>query len=265
MSTLDTDVIKREAIPGMVEAYNTACSEVDQAFALFASARARLNAAFGHDTDFDPIYKLRYHSSPDEMKKDIRKTAWRAFLDRLEIRKFMSIKDLDKLDKQLDTNTIPEITLEALIEIQTGMINSAPEYAKKMAIEAFEILMPGTSERNPYKTNKKNARRKLGKKVILSWFVEVSCGRYMVNHYHDKQLMCVDKVFHTLDGKGVPRGYNTPLVDAINTTQVEIGKGETDYFKFWCYRNNNLHLEFKRLDLVQKLNRVAGNNSQIGD
>jgi len=36
------------------------------------------------------------------------------------------------------------------------------------------------------------------------------------------------------------------------------GKGETNYFVFQCYQNNNIHLTFKRLDLVKLLNQVAG-------
>jgi len=76
--------------------------------------------------------------------------------------------------------------------------------------------------------------------------------------------MCIDKVFYALDGKGIPPGYNTPLVDAINNTPTSVGHGETEYFKFKCYQNNNLHLNFKRMDLVKKLNRIAGNNTRIG-
>lgn len=38
------------------------------------------------------------------------------------------------------------------------------------------------------------------------------------------------------------------------------GTGKTDYFRFRCCLNGNLHLEFLRLDLVAKLNAVAGGN-----
>lgn len=41
------------------------------------------------------------------------------------------------------------------------------------------------------------------------------------------------------------------------TTFAE-GKGETEYFRFKCYHNGNLHLEFKRPDLVQKINAIVG-------
>jgi DNA repair protein RadD len=33
---------------------------------------------------------------------------------------------------------------------------------------------------------------------------------------------------------------------------------ETDYFRFKCFGNGNLHLEFLRLDLVERLNAIGG-------
>ena len=72
---------------------------------------------------------------------------------------------------------------------------------------------------------------------------------------HD-ELMAIDKVFHLLDGQGIPEGYEGPLIDALQTAGD--GKGETNYFVFQCYQNTNIHLTFKRLDLVKLLNQVAG-------
>ncbi|MFA5154342.1 MAG: DUF4942 domain-containing protein [Clostridia bacterium] len=267
MTHLDSDVIKRETFPVMVDAYDTACKEIDQAFQLFETAKLRLRSAFGSGQTFDVVQELRYHSNtPEGIKKNIKKNAWQAFLDRLEVKKFMSIKDLEKLEKSFeDVNNIPEITVETLVEIQTGLMNTAPDYAKAMALEAYSILLPGASERNHFKTNEKYARGKLGKKIILSWYIDYGYGgTFHVNSYHEKHLMCIDKVFHVLDGKGVPKGYNTPLINAINSTPHNVGHGETDYFRFKCYQNNNLHVDFKRMDLVKKLNKIAGDNTRIG-
>jgi len=59
-----------------------------------------------------------------------------------------------------------------------------------------------------------------------------------------------------LDGNGTIKTHRGPLIDAIEATKD--GTGETEYFRFKCFRNRNLHLEFKTLDLVAKLNAVAG-------
>jgi hypothetical protein len=267
MTHLDKDVIKRETFPAMVDAYDTACNEIDKAFELLDTAKIRLQSAFGQGHTFNVIDELRYHSNtPEGIKKNIKKHAWQAFLDRLEVKKFMSIKDLDKLEKSFeDVNNIPEITIDNLIEIQTGLMNTAPDYARTMAIEAYDILLPGASNHDHFKTNEKHARGKLGEKIILSWYLDHGYGNnYHVSYYNEKKLMCIDKVFHALDGQGIPKGYNTPLINAINGTPHNLGHGETDYFKFKCYQNNNLHLQFKRMDLVKRLNQIAGDRSRVG-
>jgi hypothetical protein len=270
MSVLDKGVVKRENLATMVDAYHTACNEIDKAFELLNSAKVRMESAYGAGgaTSFDCIYLIRYHNTAKEVKGQIKKGAWQALLNRLEIKKVMSIKDMEKMYKSFeDVNSIPEIDLTTLTEITISLLENAPEYAKKLVKEAYDFLMQGNGMFNHYKTNEKNARRSLGKKVILTWIVEPSYGeQYQVKYGRpEDQLIAVDKVFFTLDGKGIPPGYRSPLVDTINTTSIKNGFGETEYFKFWCYRNNNLHLEFKRPDLVKKLNKIAGDGTTLSD
>jgi len=45
----------------------------------------------------------------------------------------------------------------------------------------------------------------------------------------------------------------------------EDGIGETDYFAFRCFKNGNLHLIFKRPDLVRRLNQIAGGKRLRGE
>jgi hypothetical protein len=108
----------------------------------------------------------------------------------------------------------------------------------------------------------KNGRYALGKKIILQNIIDTSYGRYYVNRYcgRDNGLISVDRVFHSLDGKMDNNSYKSDLVDAINTSQ---GTGETDYFKFKACKNGNLHLEFVRMDLVSKLNQLAGCETEL--
>ncbi len=61
-----------------------------------------------------------------------------------------------------------------------------------------------------------------------------------------------------IDGRGPIKSYHGPLYDAI--TDSSDGTGKTDYFKFRCCINGNLHLEFLKADLVARLNVVAGGN-----
>lgn len=36
--------------------------------------------------------------------------------------------------------------------------------------------------------------------------------------------------------------------------------GKSEYFRFRVYRNGNVHLELKRMDLVAEINRRCGGN-----
>ncbi len=83
----------------------------------------------------------------------------------------------------------------------------------------------------------------------------MGCG-FRVDHYRELHIRAIDNVFHALDCNGTIKTHRGPLIDAIEA--VKDGTGGTDYFRFRCFRNRNLHLEFKRLDLVAKLNAVAG-------
>ena len=84
---------------------------------------------------------------------------------------------------------------------------------------------------------------------------------FRVNYSKDQHILALDSVFSLLDGKGPIRDYKSPLREAIDACD---GKGETTYFRFKCYRNGNLHLEFKRLDLVKQLNGLAVGSFELG-
>src|SRR5436190_20361060 len=56
---------------------------------------------------------------------------------------------------------------------------------------------------------------------------------------------------------GTERSKRTVARSSTQWKRQKTGE-ETDYFKFRCFRNRNLHQEFKRLDLVAKLNAIAG-------
>jgi hypothetical protein len=81
---------------------------------------------------------------------------------------------------------------------------------------------------------------------------------FRVNYHREKYLTALDNVFSLIDGKGPVKSYHGPLYDAI--TDSPDGTGSTEYFKFRCCLNGNLHLEFLKPALVAKLNAVAGGN-----
>jgi len=61
-----------------------------------------------------------------------------------------------------------------------------------------------------------------------------------------------------LDGKGTVKSHYGELCDTIADSKD--GLGDTSYFRFKCYQNGNLHLEFLRPDLDERVNMIAGGN-----
>lgn len=267
---MDTDLATNRTLAERVEMYQEAVANIREAYAILAVAQKQLEAGFGaHYHDFEVLPCNRYYSGPlealDAILDKIKRCAWKHLINLSSIRKVLSVKRAAELDKKLEYEKLDEITHENVIGMIDLLRQSGGEFASEAAKEVYDFLRPGAYSQR-YKTNQANARWRLGKKIILPGAVcENYSGRtpYQVEHYRRQNLVALDRVFHMLDGKGIPDGYASPLVDAIDTSAS--GGGETTYFKFQGYRNNNLHLEFRRLDLVSKLNQICGGGTVLHD
>jgi hypothetical protein len=96
---------------------------------------------------------------------------------------------------------------------------------------------------------------KIGKKVILDRVLN-SHGGWSFYSSGRERIADLDRIFHILDGKEPKdhRGDASSMVyTASSTKQREI---ETDYFRFKLFQNGNVHVVFKRLDLVEKANKL---------
>lgn len=254
----DKDLMPKKRIYDQIEAYLKAVENIKSAYALLSKTQEQLNTEFPNG--YYSVLAGRYtiDNALENILLEIKKRTWRNFVHLLGIEKILSIKKAEELDRQLeDLTRLPEITHETVYETLRQLAGQAGDFSKDACVEVFNYLRPY----NHYKTNLK---WQIGKKAIISNGVEryFLSGCFHVNYYRTKYIIALDNVFHSLDGKGIPGGYHTPLVDAIQTS--ETGAGETTYFKFHCYQNGNLHIEFKRLDLVKELNRIGGDGTLPG-
>lgn len=73
-----------------------------------------------------------------------------------------------------------------------------------------------------------------------------------------QKLIALENVFNALDGKGqISKSWQSELDQAIDAMPPGAKRGETSLFEFTCHKNKNLHLTFKRLDLLQRFNQMA--------
>ncbi|HCE66872.1 MAG: hypothetical protein A2X82_11670 [Geobacteraceae bacterium GWC2_55_20] len=259
MNTFTTDIAKRETLATMIGTYQQATSMVEQAYAILEQAQNSLRAVFMDKPGYR--FSATEHNcsdvgknASDTINSRIKKDAWAVIVERMELRRLLSIQRRTELDCQIEKGELPDLTDEnvmALFETSAANVNV---YLDEAILEVFEYLRPRSSR---FKTN---TEYELGKRVILTWQVEKGWnrGKFRVNYHRDKQLTALDNVFHMIDGKGPIKSYHGPLYDAI--TDSPDGTGKTEYFKFRCCINGNLHLEFLKPALVAKLNAIAGGN-----
>lgn len=274
MGTLDSGLAIKQSAAQMVSAYEKALKEAAEGLNILANAEKRLNEAFGGNGQYSSFYMIDrnygywQYQKPDEyyktIHKQVKKSAWKAILDGLQIGKIASQKRKDELYKQLENGELPELTLAAIYDQLEAFMQNAGDIRKECYQAAYDHLRPDYKWQ-PYKTNAKSLDAGIGKKVILKWMVQFGyAGREMhVIYNRVDKLIEIDKAFHMLDGKpfATEKSYAGPLVDAINTAKERTGK--TDYFEFYCYGNGNLHLTFLRHDLVSMLNQICGDGVSL--
>lgn len=262
------ELAHRETIAVLVGTYQKATADISAAYAMLDAAKKSLKGVFKNDY-FEVIRRNNNgDTGPQEVEavgKEIKRRVWTAIVDRMEVKKLMSIKRREDLDRQLAGDSsryepvpeLPDVTEANILGMFKDTMAKATDYANEAVFEVFDWLRPQGGRTAALKTNDK---WKIGNKVIIGWCVEMaySRGKFNVKYDREKNLLALDNVFHMIDGKGTMKGYYGPLCNAIKESPD--GTGETDYFKFKCCKNHNLHVEFKRPDLVQKINKTAGGN-----
>jgi hypothetical protein len=255
----ETLPIRRTAITDMVVAYREAVDTLTKCHAMLTPIPERLNEAFMEDKSYR--FDLKESNSRDggavfdldSVLLELKKDAWQSLVTKMDIRKLMSMKRAAELDDQLQKpKELPDITEVNILAMMEQTFNQFPAMMEEAVKEVYRMLMP----RSAYKTNSQWA---VGKRVILGYKIEGSYSqrsRFQVRYDAQKELTALDNVFLMMDGKGVCKSHKGPLCDAIEASQD--GLGETEYFKFKCYINRNMHLEFRRPDLVERLNQIAG-------
>lgn len=260
------EIIPIQTAQDIANAYAISKQEIEEAYAMLARAEQRMKMVLG-TVGYSSIeavshycsgaWSSEYHERTSEaIMRRIKSATWKRIIERLGARQIMSSEEQKKLDERLKarlsvhspTSDAPELdepTLENITNMFLALTESAEEKIEGLILEVFNFLRPSDS----YKTNSKF---RIGKKVVIE--------RYGISGYDD-EIIAIDRCFHLLDGnmENYRKSYRSPLVEAVNAIRHHTkGEGETEYFKFKTYSNNNLHIAFKRMDIVEKINQIGG-------
>lgn len=250
----------RATIAALVGVYHGAAADIREAFGKVHAAEQRLNAAFtlGELRAIHvPVdgYSGRWASwdGVDDALKVLERQVWRTIVDRLELRRMMSVAAWAEMERQLERGELPELTVDNVEAMAKGMLGRLPEMLAEAVEEVFNWLRP------PYSKLKTNTQLEVRRRAIVPHVIENSkWSTGLKPHYHaEPRLTALENVFNALDGKGqISKGYYSALSTAIKAAPD--GRGQTDLFAFRACGNGNLHIEFLRLDLLDRFNALAG-------
>lgn len=254
------DMARRATVETIVLGYAQAERSIIEACATIARSVDALNETLGtmgmstRGVSFGQHHRGLRFDDPSNNVQDMRQQVWGTICDRLELKRMMSIKRAKELDEWLKSTNEP-ITVETVSGLFRTYAEQLPDMLAEAVSEVYNFLRPCNSE---YKTN---TEYELGEKVVLSGWLDtwwLSHGRCpQVSHWRSDHVRALDNVFSALDGKGqISKSWQGELGETIGKTPL--GKGETTYFRFRTHKNGNIHLQFRRMDLVDKFNRIAG-------
>ncbi len=255
----NTELARKTTVRDLVAAFQSAADTVRTAFGMIVRAQENLNAAFIQDR-YGAIHisatSRRWEDDfdkPEETIERMKRGAWVCVVQRLELKRLCSIARWKALEEHLEKGKLPDITEESVAGFAQGYLDGMAEMHLEAIREVFEWLRPHHAR------HKTNTELEIGERVIIEYALRRAYdGKgFRVQHYRSQNLTALENVFSCLDGQGsISKGYQSELETAIE--KAENGVGETEYFAFRCYKNQCLHLRFKRLDLLSRFNALAG-------
>ncbi len=262
-----TSLSLHSTVEQLVRAFEDAARVVRESFAAIVTASEAVNAAFtlgGSNSiwiDASDNHSSNFHDAEKAVRR-MAKQAWTVLVERLELRRLLSSKRYEELQRSIQQGEVPEITLENVTAFVQGYIDQMLPMHTEAIVEVFDWLRPRQHSRAA--DYKRNGREEVGERVILTYAVERGWGGKMYhvcwgNHTRER-LQALENVLNMLDGRGfISKGHFSDVQNAI--AESATGHGETDLFEFRCHKNGNLHLRFKRRDLLKRFNMRAGGNA----
>lgn len=261
----------RDTVRELAATFRQAEADVRKAFALIVGAEARLNATFklggnrdiyvdatryGHNDEFDKV---------DRAVNRLRRRCWDVLVERLEIRRFVSVERWQKLQAEIGDDqspiVVPELSDENIAAFVEQNVVGLPLMISEAVREVYAWLRPRARSQHGAGKYVTNSLLEIGPKVVLPGVLE--SGRFATHyrvHNHSQELACLERVFQMLDGRGLAsKVYSSELEVAIGSEAcTRTGTFETRYFRGRCFDNGNLHLWFLDLSLLAEFNRIAG-------
>lgn len=219
----------------------------DDALRLIADARRITNMAKDLLAPHGAYLMPRGAVLPDDertVRRDLDCSMWRRAFDLTGFKQLMDAQAVAEFEKGLHP-TPPEFTEANIRATFIDLRIRAGDMFRRGVFNVFRYLS------GDYRTNAKEPFR-IGRKVVMTWIVCLSFRRGLcIRSGANDKLNDIDRVFQTLDGKPFqPRALESAMNVAFEQGEIF----ESSYYRAKAFKNGNMHIEFKRLDLLDKVN-----------
>lgn len=240
MSMFDKHMMLPKTLTDYVEARDNIADKMRRAYMLLDEAD-KLN----HETLSEGMY---YETSPpikvERAINELDKRFWRKAFDLTGCMKIMDhearVKFFDSLEKEC-----PHFSIENIQSTFITFAQDADSMFKRGVYNVFRQLPSG------YRTNDKEPF-KVDRRCILGWMCESWSG-LRVRYEKSDMINDIDRVFKIIDEQEhIPRS----LEYAINAAFTESNIYDDDYYHIKGFKNGNMHIMFKRPDLLEKANKL---------
>ena len=241
MSIFDTFVAKRQTLTDFCNHRANMAKLIKEHFNHHELIKAEMKTfyQYGLPTSAEPRGRL------DEAIKELDRMYWRQSFDHTGLMQLLDAKSKEKFDRDLNDNP-PEFTIE---NVQASFFDFA-QNAEKMFDDGVVNVFRHLSNRY-----QRNDDFKITERIVMTGMIQPRWSRGLQLAYgrSEDEINDIDRVFKTFDGvKHEPRF----LSNSINNAIQHGTKYEDDYFECRAYKNGNLHMRFKRMDLLDKVNLI---------
>lgn len=219
----------------------------DQAIRLHKDAR-RLNEQARETLAVVGSYLMphsgEFRDSLERALIELDRSLWRRAFDLTGFTQLMDAEAVAEFERSLSPKP-PEFTDATIRATFIDLHQKAGHMFRRGIVNVFRYLS------DDYKTNAKEVFR-IGRKCVMTWMVGPSFKRGLqIKIGSGDKLNDIDRIIKTVDGKPFkPRELEYAMNVAFEKGEVY----ECDYYRAKGFKNGNLHLEFKRGDLLELMN-----------
>jgi len=189
-----------------------------------------------------------------EARRVVDTDVWAHLVEVTDLKSLMDKKAKDDLAQQLLKDP-PEVTVDTVVATLETLSANAGLIFKRGVAECFSNLDRRFRSHDGWK---------IGSRVVLTYVFD-GWGSWCYHRNHRDTLADIERAFYVLDGKPPPVNSlgTAGIVLALQEARAGVsgprqGHAETEFFKVRSWINGNVHLWFKRDDLLAKVNQMLG-------